>query len=52
MFCDNSKAKKILGWKPKISFEEGLKITIDWYKRYTNLYHKKESDLLSLVKPN
>src|SRR3989344_2654076 len=49
MFCDNSKAKKILGWKPKISFEEGLKITIDWYKRYTNLYHKKESDLLSLV---
>jgi nucleoside-diphosphate-sugar epimerase len=21
-----------MGWKPKVSFEEGLKRTIDWYK--------------------
>ncbi len=31
--CDNRKAKKILGWKPKISFEEGLEYTIDWIKQ-------------------
>ncbi|MBN1860893.1 MAG: NAD(P)-dependent oxidoreductase [Candidatus Thermoplasmatota archaeon] len=28
----NAKAKKILGFSPKYSFEEGMKKTIDWYK--------------------
>ena len=27
-----NKAKKILGWKPKIKFEEGLMETIRYYK--------------------
>lgn len=30
---DNSKAEKLLGWKPKISLEEGLKITIDYLRK-------------------
>ena len=29
---DISKAKKMLGWKPKISLEEGLKKTIEYFK--------------------
>ncbi len=29
---DISKAKKVLGWEPKIDREEGLKITIDFFK--------------------
>jgi nucleoside-diphosphate-sugar epimerase len=29
---DISKAKKILGWEPKVSLEEGLKNTIRWFK--------------------
>ena len=29
---DISKAYQLLGWKPKISFEKGLKITIKWFK--------------------
>lgn len=29
----NSSATHKLGWKPKVSFEEGLQKTIDWYKR-------------------
>lgn len=28
---DFSKAKNELGWEPKISFDEGMKKTIDWY---------------------
>ena len=28
------KAKEILGFEPKVSLEEGLKNTIDWYKEY------------------
>lgn len=33
---DIPRAKKLLGWKPKVPLEEGLKITIDWYKDYIN----------------
>ncbi len=36
---NSHKAKKELGWKPKVSFKEGLKRTVEWYKessRYTN----------------
>ncbi|HCG91149.1 MAG TPA: nucleotide sugar epimerase [Dehalococcoidia bacterium] len=29
--ADVSKARKILNWKPQLSFYEGLKKTIDWY---------------------
>ena len=29
---DSSKAKEILGWSPKISLDQGIKKTIDWYK--------------------
>lgn len=31
--CSNrSKAEKILGWEPEVSFEEGLNRTIQWYR--------------------
>jgi UDP-glucose 4-epimerase len=29
--ADNSRAKKLLGWEPKVLFKDGLKRTIDWY---------------------
>ena len=29
---DTSKLEKLVGWKPKINFEEGLKRTIMWFK--------------------
>ncbi|MFA5356561.1 MAG: UDP-glucuronic acid decarboxylase family protein [Candidatus Omnitrophota bacterium] len=32
---DISRAKKLLRWKPRIQLEEGLKITIEWFK-YTS----------------
>lgn len=31
--ADSTRAHTMLGWKPRISFEEGLKRTIDWYRR-------------------
>ncbi|XP_054788215.1 trifunctional UDP-glucose 4,6-dehydratase/UDP-4-keto-6-deoxy-D-glucose 3,5-epimerase/UDP-4-keto-L-rhamnose-reductase RHM1-like [Prosopis cineraria] len=34
-FLDDQKLKK-LGWEEKISWEEGLKMTIDWYKENPN----------------
>lgn len=30
---DISRAKKILKWEPKISLDEGLKLTIEWFKQ-------------------
>lgn len=29
--ADNSLARKLLGWQPKVTFREGLHRTIDWY---------------------
>ncbi len=31
--ADITLAKKLLGWQPKISFEEGLKKTIEWFQK-------------------
>lgn len=38
LICDNSKAKKLLGWEPKYSLEEGLKETISWIKEHQRHY--------------
>ncbi len=48
MFCDNKRAKEILEWEPRISFEEGLTKTIDWYRRYIEVVYKDNSPLASL----
>jgi nucleoside-diphosphate-sugar epimerase len=32
MFCDSSKARERLGWKPQHSLADGLQKTIDWYR--------------------
>lgn len=38
LWCDNTKAKDLLGWKPKTSFEEGLQKTIEWVSDNIKLY--------------
>jgi nucleoside-diphosphate-sugar epimerase len=38
LWCDNTKAKKLLGWEPKISFDEGVKKTIEWISKNIPLY--------------
>lgn len=34
--ADISKAEKLLNWKPKISLEEGLKKTYEWWRKWEN----------------
>ena len=34
--ADITKARKLLGYSPSVSFEEGLKNTVEWYRRGTN----------------
>lgn len=43
LLADNSRAKQLLGWAPKYSFEEGLTEFIEWYKNYkTEEWIKRE----------
>lgn len=52
MCAANSNAKEILGWEPKISFEEGLVRTIDWFRRFVKTYCDKNSQLMDLCRSN
>jgi len=39
LFAGTEKAKRFFGWKPKHSFEEGLRLTIDWIKKNIDIYN-------------
>jgi dTDP-glucose 4,6-dehydratase len=38
LLCDNAKARKVLGWKPRYTLEEGLALTIDYVRRHPERY--------------
>jgi dTDP-glucose 4,6-dehydratase len=40
LICDNSKARKMLEWQPRVPLEEGLKQTIEWIK---STFEKKKT---------
>lgn len=33
LYCSNAKALSLLGWRPKVSLNQGLDRTIDWYTK-------------------
>lgn len=37
---DSTKAKEELGWEPSVSFSEGIKQTIEWYRNNEDWYKK------------
>jgi len=38
LLADISKAKKLIGWKPKTSLDEGLKVTVEWISKSIENY--------------
>lgn len=48
MFADSTQARELLGWEPRVSFEEGLGRTIAWYRRYMDEYGSASSGLSRL----
>jgi dTDP-glucose 4,6-dehydratase len=46
---DNTKIQTELGWKPSLTFEEGIKLTIDWYLNNQDWINALESRKASLV---
>jgi dTDP-glucose 4,6-dehydratase len=38
LLCDNRKAKEILAWEPRVTLEEGLRRTVDWFSSHWRRY--------------
>ncbi len=38
---DWSKIRRVLGWEPKVTWEDGLEATIGWYRDNRNLWSKQ-----------
>ena len=34
MFADSSRARSLFGWTPRVNLDEGLKLTVEWYRQY------------------
>ena len=39
LVCDNSKILKHTQWKPEIKIEKGLDMTINWFKKFKDLFN-------------
>ena len=44
----NNKFITMKGWKPKKSFDAGLKETINWYKNFYKVYFSKKGTFKNL----
>ncbi len=38
LWASNEKAKRMIGWEPRISLDEGLRTTIEWISAHIDLY--------------
>jgi dTDP-glucose 4,6-dehydratase len=38
LLADNTLAQELLGWRPTISLEDGLKLTIQWMQQHLGRY--------------
>jgi dTDP-glucose 4,6-dehydratase len=38
LICDNRKARKLLGWKPRFTLEQGLALSIEYVRAHPNEY--------------
>ena len=48
MQAENKFVTKSLGWKPSITFDAGLKNSVEWYKNFIKLYYDKQSSFKHL----
>ena len=42
LWASNQKAKAMIGWEPRISLDEGLRLTIEWISKHLDLYRPDE----------
>ena len=41
-YADISKIKRMVGWKPEVNLDTGIKKTVDYYKKYKRYYWKND----------
>lgn len=42
LLSDSSKARRVAGWRPEVSFDDGLRRTTDWIAEHLDLYRPRE----------
>jgi nucleoside-diphosphate-sugar epimerase len=52
MKADSKLSNEILGWEPKIKLSDGLKLTVEWFKKYLAVYHGETGSLSELASFN
>jgi UDP-glucose 4-epimerase len=45
MRADGGRARTVLGWKPKVDFAEGLRLTVEWYRAFLDQAARSDSAL-------
>ncbi len=40
MYADSTRARAALDWKPEISLDEGLRLTVEWFRQYRRETHQ------------
>jgi dTDP-glucose 4,6-dehydratase len=48
---DITKAKRVLGWEPKVPFDEGMRLTIEYFRRYTQQHTTASSPHIGSPQP-
>lgn len=48
MCAANDRAAELFGWSPEVSFEDGLKRTVEWFRRYVSVFFDTQSALNQL----
>ena len=38
LWASNQKARELIGWEPRVSLDEGLRVTIEWISAHIDLY--------------
>lgn len=38
LWASNQKAKELIGWEPRVSLDEGLRLTVEWISSHLDLY--------------
>ena len=49
MSANNKFVTHNIGWKPSVTFGQGLKFSIEWYRKFLKLYFHKKSDFKNLL---
>ena len=48
MSANYKKFSAVTNWKPNKNFIDGMKITIEWYRKYLKNFENSKSDLYKL----